>query len=193
MKKLFSISGLQKKAGILHLFGVIIAIVTLATAHGAWATPPNPCTSDMKNCISQTTGSTALNAFETRHFDVYCPKSAPYYQGKWKQETDGWVSVVTWSWSGLVGNDREHFSTTNWSTIDTHHYNISIACSSSPPTGICVADPGCPDDEGTRRDQCAGGGENEMCWSNWNERCSDGTYCNCSTVALRVCCNCERK
>jgi hypothetical protein len=193
MERLFSIAELRKKAGILHLFGVVTAIATLVIAQNAGAAPQNPCTPDMRNCVAQASGKMVLLPFETRHFDVTCPQAAPYYQQTWQSETTGPVSIVTWSWTGLVANNREHFSTTNWSVKDPHAFNIAIACSSSVPTGSCVAEPDCHEVEGSRRDTCAGGGESEMCWSNWNLTCGDGTHCSCSTVTLRVCCNCQRR
>lgn len=168
---------------------VMVAALIIALAHGVQADPPNPCPAEVANCVPQATGKLTIGKNETRHFDVICPADRPYYQGKWSKEIDSlWVGISEWGWTGLVSYDRDSFSVTNW-VSDPHTYNISIACSSSPQTGICVKDPGCPMDAGSRQEE----GQSYSRWSAWNETCSDGTTCFCSTVTLRVCCNCYKK
>ncbi len=171
------------------LFICTVAVLIIAAAHGVQADPPNPCPVNVANCVPQTTGTLTIEGYHTRHFDVICPADRPYYQGKWSKEIDSlWVGVSEWGWTKLTAHDRDAFSVTNWVSA-SHTYNVSVACASSPQTGVCVKDPGCPQDSDSRQEE----GENYSRWSAWNETCADGTTCSCTTATLLVCCNCSKK
>lgn len=132
------------------------------------------------------------------YWALYCPASAPYYWGAWEAAWSGKFGTIVENLLAETTPDKLDFSFDNF---NTHDINLTLfyGCSASSPWGqsctgkvVSKLDPGCPIDGGSQHTVCAGSDEDQTCWQEWNETCSNGgTYTCNNTLVVRACTGCS--
>lgn len=160
-----------------------------------WKTP-DACDDTIPDCKSVLTKRHKIGKLKTQKKDVYCPDKTWYVRHKdrvsshWVRVTPDYFTKLPWNSKGMS------FFITNFSASHDHHWQISIACSSSceyAPGGCpcgkhkigCNNDPGCKTTT-PRTSRCTP--NHQSCWSVWGETCSDGIKWECNTTLGWPCC-----
>ena len=142
----------------------------------------DPCTDGSGNAVpgcQQVDVTIDLKAWETKGWALYCPPNANYY---WGGYSDSWSHSphVFWEDPFEESQSKADFTASN-TRLGHNSVTITIGCSPINPSGTCtggrtiVGDPGCG--QSNQHQVCAGDGENQTCWLEWDEECvaSSGT------------------
>jgi hypothetical protein len=177
---------LAMRIAVLAVFGAALWIDTARAID-----PPNACDgSPAPNC-QQVVARGTLGRLGTTGWALYCPREAPYW---WNNSKHAATRTTSFTENPFEeSNNKADFTITNWSSLGSSDWAISIDCSPIDPNGggctgqsRMVSDPGCP--ESNRRTTCHGA---DNCWLEWDERCVDGdkvTNYFCSGVAFAIYC-----
>ena len=129
--------------------------------------------------------SGALHADRSEYMAAWCPPSAPYYWGGWRDSwSSGW-HVITENVLGenSVGKADFLLSNTHWKQ---NNWSVTIGCSPVNQYGSCTnpgkatSDPGCTVSDSAT--ECA---QSDNCWQTWNEQCINNNVVSnyfCSNV-----------
>ncbi|WP_159718993.1 hypothetical protein [Geminicoccus flavidas] len=174
-------------------FAVLTSLMVLLPSSGQAGDPcVDPYGNTVPNCqeVSVTVG---LKTFETKGWALYCPNNAYYY---WGGYNDVWQHSphVFWENAFGEGGNKADFTLTN-THLGSNSVTITIGCSPFSQGGSCTgarttwSDPGCP--ENNRRRVCAGDGEDQQCWEEWDEECvSNGNVTDwaCTQALFKTMC-----
>jgi hypothetical protein len=161
------------------LAGLVLTLAVVVL--GSVRSHADPCTDPSGNAVPgcQQVGVTVdLKVWETKGWALYCPPNANYY---WGGYSDDWAHspYVFWEDGAEETSSKADFTMSN-TRLGHNSVTITIGCSPINPNGSCTggrttwSDPGCG--ESNRRQVCAGEGEDEQCWEEWDEECvSNGT------------------
>ena len=152
----------------------------------------DPCVTEfdqqVPGCVT-TANQWEIGHTSTQYQWLSCPPNAAYWWGSWSDKWQHSAGHSTWHSSGNANSGyfglRNLWVHEQWARVEIGCSAINPGCSNGGASGA-FSDPGCP--QNNPQTVCAGSDEDETCWQEWNESCSNGQTYSCTQALFATYC-----